>query len=93
MRENEKPMFGGFNDDLYFKGCLLDMAIHGCFHYENTVGSPVPEGWQESLIGFSSYFLNDLELHVFGKPLFSDPEACKNQEGKERTVDNGSKIS
>ena len=73
MCENKK-LIGG--DDLYFKACLLDLAVNGVLRIGKDAA--IPDDLSTSLSNFSNSFLRDIELAVYGEPFWSDPEACKN---------------
>ena len=83
MCENKK-LIGG--DDLYFKACLLDLAVNGVLRIGKDAA--IPDDLSTSLSNFSNSFLRDIELAVYGEPFWSDPAECKgsNQANAERTT-------
>jgi hypothetical protein len=59
-------------EDLFFKACMLDMAIKGII-YENQFCA-IPGSWRSAISNFSTDFLNELELFMFGEPIFRESD-------------------
>lgn len=74
MAKNKTPMEkeDTNKEELFFKACMLNMAIKGII-YENQFCA-IPGSWQSAISNFSTDFLNELELFMFGEPIFSKSE-------------------
>ncbi len=65
-------------DNLFFKACVLNMAIEGIVNTNKYAA--IPEYWQTAITTYAYEFLKDLELFIYDEPFWSNMENNQQEE-------------